>query len=344
MDCMYHPMVKGSYYEIGAHYGAVLRKHGFKLQAQTEEKLKFGRASEPEVKRIFPEVLEEISGFAQACELQYEHFAAFMFGIGAFKPQPDCSVFATATDSRVLFGRNYDFFYSFKDYTESTLTLPENGYFSIGQSDVFIGKEDGINEKGLAVAMTGVESPIIKPGISFCLAVRCILDKCSTTAEAVRILSEAKLTSANNFLIADKTGELAVVETSPTRSRVRKPEVGQNFVVCTNHFVHPDMQEIENTEERKRSNWDTLPRYAQISNALRSAGEICNLKDVQKILSDHTGYVCSHQHKIKLGTLWSLAASLEQPRILRAEGHPCRAGFKEDLRLQKVLSLRSRIR
>jgi predicted choloylglycine hydrolase len=179
------------------------------------------------VKRIFPEVLEEISGFAQAYELPYERFAAFMFGIGAFKPQPDCSLFAAANGSGVLFGHNCDFFYSFKYYTESTLTLPENGYFSIGQSDVLIGKEDGMNEKGLAVAMTGVESPIIKPGISFCLAVRCILDKCSTTAEAVRILSEAKLTSANNFLIADKTGELAVVEASPTRLRVRKPEVGQ---------------------------------------------------------------------------------------------------------------------
>jgi hypothetical protein len=47
--------------------------------------------------------------------------------------------------------------------------------------------------------------------------------------------------------------------------------------------------------------------------------------------------VCSHQKNIHLGTLWSVIATLKNLRIFRAEGHPCRARYKEDNRLDKAL-------
>jgi predicted choloylglycine hydrolase len=94
-----------------------------------------------------------------------------------------CSVFAASTGSDVIFGRNYDFFSSFKKYTESYLTCPKDGYWSLGHTDIFIGREDGVNEKGLAIGMTGVEGKTVKPGISFCIALRCVLDKCANVKE-----------------------------------------------------------------------------------------------------------------------------------------------------------------
>jgi predicted choloylglycine hydrolase len=145
---------------------------------------------------------------------------------------------------------------------------------------------------------------------------------------------------ACNYLLADRTGDLAVVEASPDKSRVRRPEEGNNFIVCTNHFVHPEMQDMENQQERQKSNWDTLPRYATICNAIKEQKGRISIDDSQKILANHTGYVCSHQQKIKLGTIWSIAATLKQPQILRAEGHPCRTKFKPDPRLSKALKQR----
>jgi predicted choloylglycine hydrolase len=337
---VYHPVVKGDYYEMGHGYGAVLHKHGFKIPVQTDEKLEFGRKSENEVKRVFPDILEEIKGFADACHGSYEQASAFMFGIGAFKPVPECSVFALSNASDVVFGRNYDFFYSFKKYSESYLTCPTEDYWSLGHSDVFIGREDGINEKGLAVAMTGVEGNVIKPGISFCLALRCVLDKCSTTDEAEKLLMAAHGSGACNYLLADKNAKLAVVETSPDKNRVRQPEEDSNFIVCTNHFVHPEMQDMENQQERQKSNWDTLPRYASICAAIKEKNDRINISDAQRILANHTGYVCSHQQKIGLGTIWSIVATLNEPQILRAEGHPCSAKFKPDLRLFKAMKKR----
>lgn len=240
---MFHPRVKGTCYDMGFRYGTVLYKHGFRVSKQPFEKLGFGRKCEGEVKRVFPEVLEGIQGFAEACHASYEDLSAFILSIGAFKAKPMCSVFAAFDGPYIVFGRNYDFYYCFKKYTASYLTCPKDSFWSVGHSDIFIGREDGVNEKGLAVAMTGVDSKGNSPGISFVLALRCILDECANVAEGIKILSDAHHTSTYNFLLADKEANIAVVEASPTRVRVRRPKDGDSFLVCTNHFLHSEMLE-----------------------------------------------------------------------------------------------------
>ena len=334
---MYHPVVKGTYYEMGKKYGAILYKHGFRIQEQSAEKLEFGKKSEKELERVFPEVLEEMRGFAEACHSSHEDMTAFMLGIGAFKVEPMCSIFAASSNRDVVFGRNHDFFYSFKKYTESYLTCPEDGYISLGHSDVFIGREDGVNEKGLTIGMTGVPDIIIKPGVNFPLMTRYVLDKCASVEEAIKALSDAHFSSNSNYLLADRSGDLAVVEASPKKTLVRHAEKGDDFIVCTNHFVHPEMQEMEDQKALSGSEWDTLPRYRAISNALKEHKSNVDVQTGEKILSDHGGYVCSHQRKIKLGTIWSVVATLKEPRIFRAEGHPCNTRFKEDTRLTKAI-------
>jgi predicted choloylglycine hydrolase len=339
---MFHPRVKGTYYKMGYGYGTILHKHGFRVPQQTTEKLDFGRKCQKEVNRFFPEVLEEIQGFADACHTSYEQSAALILSIGAFKVELiECSAFATFNDSDVVFGRNYDFYYSFKKFTESYLTCPKEGYWSVGHSDVFVGREDGVNEKGLAIAMTGVSERSIKPGVNFILAVRCVLDKCASVEESIKTLSKTRFSTTNNYLVADKEGRMAVVEASPDRVRVRKPEKSNHFIVCTNHFLHPEMLKMENRKERC---WDSVPRYTTIYNALKQKDGKIDANTAQKILSNHEGHVCSHQRKIKLGTIWSISATLRKLQILRAEGHPCRAKYNIDDRLNKALKMRQRHR
>jgi len=332
---MYHPRVRGSYYEMGQHYGAVLYKHGFRLRAQSEEKLDFAGKSEPEVKSFFPEILDEIRGFAEGCHASFLDMEAFMLTIGAFKPQPACSSFAVSGGSDVIFGRNYDFYYNFKKFTESYLTVPDGGFVSLSHSDVFIGREDGINENGLAVAMTGVSEKSIKPGVGFVLAVRHVLDKCSNVKEATRSLTMMHSSTTTNFLLADRSGSMAVIEASPDKSLVREPTHGQSFIICTNHFVLPEMRPYENLKRRRKENSDTLQRYQTLHDSLRLIRGKINMEIAQELLSDHTGHVCSHQEN--MGTLWSIAAELKNLKVLRAEGNPCRTKYKEDKRLKRAL-------
>jgi predicted choloylglycine hydrolase len=332
---MYHVRIKGSYEAMGLKYGSMLYAHGFRVTVQPREKLDFAAESEPEVKRVFPEILEEIRGFAEGCHASYEDMAAFMMTIGAFKPKSMCSSFAVRNGSAVIFGRNYDFYYSFAKFTESYLTVPQDSFISLGQSDIFIGREDGINENGLAVAMTGVSEKAVKPGVSFVLAVRMTLDKCANVKEATRKLLDMRPSTCNNFLLADCSGDMAVAESSPEEIMIRKPEHDENFIVCTNHFILPEMQQYEDLGRRKTDNWDTIPRYSTISEDLRKTGSKANVEAGQLIMSDHKGYVCSHQNK--MGTLWSVVADLKNLKIFRAEGNPCRTKYRKDQRLERAV-------
>jgi len=337
---LFHSRLAGTYYEMGFRYGTTLYNHGFKLQKQPDEKLTFARGCETEVKRVFPEVLDEIHGFADACHVSYEHLAALIFSVGAFKPLTACSIFAASTASDVLFGRNYDFYYRFKEHSESFLTQPSNGYLSVGNTDTFVGRYDGVNEKGLAIGMTGVRPKEVKPGVNFPLLVRCVLDKCANVREAKRVLASAHHATTNNYLVADKGGDMTVIEACPNRVRVRKPEEKARFIVCTNQFIQADMQDLENQRERPP---DSPLRYKAIYEKLRQINGRVTVEDAQKILSDHLGLVCSHIEEIQLGTLWSIIATLNKPSIYMAEGHPCRTKYKLDTRLRKSLQRRSKM-
>jgi predicted choloylglycine hydrolase len=329
---MYHSRVSGSYYDMGYRYGSLLYRHGYRVSEAPTETLAFGKECEREVKRIFPEVLDEIRGFADACQAPYEHLASFIFSIGTFKPTA-CSLFAANNGSEVVFGRNYDFYYRFKQHSESFLTKPLDGYCSVGNSDIFIGREDGVNEKGLAVAMAWVAPKTVKPGINFILLTRFILDKCENVKRALRTLTEAHHVSAYSYLLADKEGDMAVVEACAEKVKIRKPE--DSFIVCTNHFIHDEMLDVEYRKERPP---DSELRYRTIYKALEENLSKIDIKTAQRILSDHKGNVCSHIDEIQLGTIWSVVASLKQLKILLAEGHPCRAKYREDTRLNKALN------
>jgi predicted choloylglycine hydrolase len=318
---------------MGVKYGTALREHGFKLEELPGTMLTFAKVSEIEVKRVFPEILDEIHGFADASGTSYEHLLALILGVGAFKPPEACSVFAVSTGSHVLVGRNYDFYYRFKDHLESYFTKPSNGFSSIGDTDIFVGREDGVNEKGLAVAMAVVKSAEVRPGINFALLVRYILDKCASVREATNVLTSAHHVSAYNYLLADKEGDVAVVEACPTRVKVRKPYEKHAFLVCTNQFMHPDMYDLEKLGERPS---DSMQRYVAISEKIQQLREKVTVREAQRILSDHAGLVCSHREEIQLDTLWSTVTTMKKPLMYRAEGHPCRTRYKIDRRLNRL--------
>ncbi len=332
---MLHPRVKGTHYEMGHHYGSLLRRNGIVIPEQVKERVDFGQRSEDEVSRIFPEVLDEIRGLAEGCQIPYEQVASFILGIGAFPAEPfACSIFAASTNVDVIFGRNHDFYYRFKNCTEAYLTCPDDAYSSIGHSDVFVGRADGVNNQGLAVGITAVEELAVRPGMNFALAVRYVLERCANTKEGVKALSNMRHSAASSFLLADSSGDLTVVEAAPEWVRTRRPEKEENFLLCTNHFLHPEMLEVENQKERC---WDSEVRYRSIYESLKSKNGEITLDDAQKILSSHEGYVCFHDKEKGIGTLWSVVAGLKQPRVLRAEGHPCRTGYREDPRLIRVM-------
>lgn len=325
---MYHPRLYGSFYDMGFKYGNLLHeKVNFKIPSISKKKKTFGLESYQVLKNEYPEAVEEIEGFSQGIKDRPENLAAFLLSLGIFESSGQCSVFAFRNPQSVVVGRNYDMLFAFKKFTESSLIAPSDKYSYISQSDVFIGRSDGINEKGLFVAMSFVNGTQVIPGVSFHFVVKKVLENAASVKEAISLIQETTVSSANNFIIADRSGDIAVVESAPQSSFVRRPSKEKCYLHITNQFVSSKMLEFD----RGGVEWSqSLERSDRLSTLLSEKKSV-SLQAAKKILSD--ACVCLDLKKEKFGTIWSVVADLNKISIERAESKPTLARFKKETRL-----------
>lgn len=325
---MYHPRLYGEFYEMGLKYGRLLyEKANFVLPEISQEKVDFGLESYQELQSFYPEIIEEIEGFAEGIKDKPENLGAFLLSLGIFDIAGQCSVFAFKNKDSVIIGRNYDMNFDFKKFTESSLIAPKNKYAYISQSDVFIGRSDGINEKGLSVAMSFVNGSKVQPGIGFHFIVRKILENCSTTKQAINLVQDAKVSSANNFLLADKAGDIAVVESAPQKCITRRPENKEKFIYITNQFMTKEMRPFD----KGGVEWSkSAERYNGLKASLEATTNM-DLLRAKEILSDKC--ICLDLKTHKFGTIWSVVANLNELKIERAETKPKIGNYKSETRL-----------
>lgn len=325
---MYHPRLYGDFYQMGLKYGSLLRqKANFQIPEISDQKKRFGAASYAILAEFYPHAIEEIQGFAEGIQDSPEKLGAFLLSLGVFNNSAQCSVFAFRSPDSVVVGRNYDMLYAYKKFTESSLIAPTGKYAYISQSDVFIGRSDGINEKGLFVAMSFVNGTEVRPGVSFHFVIKKILENCSSTAEAAALIQSAPVSSANNFLLADKSGNLVVVESAPQASQIRYPKEDERYIYITNQFVTQPMQAFE----QGGVEWSkSAERYQGLQDSLSTLNHL-DLHGAKEILS--APCVCLDLKAQKFGTIWSVAANLNNLAIERAEGKPKTTNFKVETRL-----------
>ena len=172
-----------------------------------------------------------------------------------------------------LFGRNYDYY---KNPTMVTISRPKKGYASIAVSDMshfgysleklptslgaklsclaaIYAPVDGINEKGLCTSIMALpkqasQQDTPKHDVGTTIIMRLWLDRCATVqealdlAEALDIRHDAKVGSGYHYMVADASGDCAVVEFDKDDGWktmiVRKPE-GENSMLVTNHLLSP---------------------------------------------------------------------------------------------------------
>ncbi|MEK4425746.1 C45 family peptidase [Solibacillus sp. FSL K6-1523] len=321
---MYHPRLKGDPYEAGKHYAKLLFKNGFRFPQVTEEKLNYGKLCIPILSEFDVDIVKEIQGFADGCHASFEEVSSFLLSIGVFEPAGQCSIFAAFNGSEVIIGRNYDMLFSLKKITESSLVCFDGKNKYLGHSDCFIGKVDGINEHGLFVGITAVPHEGIKPGLNFYFACKHILENCSSVEEGIKVLESFSSSVANNYLLADSSGTMAVVEVTPNGCQVRLPK--NNYIHCTNHHIGKSVSESWNWSKSK-------DRFETLDKVLAENNNGMTLSIAQSIMSDTKGHVCLNLTEHKFGTLFSVAANLNTLEITRAEGQPNKAKYIVDQRL-----------
>ncbi len=190
-------------------------------------------------------------------------------------PSFGCTAFTlTDADGKTHMGRNYDF----KNDTSAMLvyTAPKDGYKSVAfaalnnvsadDPEASFKKKlttltapficlDGMNEKGVSIAVLTLDSEPTRqntdrPTITTSLAIRLVLDKAATTAEAVELLRGYDMFATNgrdyHFYITDASGDGRVIEydcESETRELVDTPsEAVTNFFVMYKDEVLPNQK------------------------------------------------------------------------------------------------------
>jgi len=321
---MYHPRLKGNSYEAGKHYAEILYKNGFRFPQVTEEKLIFGESCKQILTDFDPHIVKEIQGFAEGCHSTFQEVSSFLLSIGVFELAGQCSIFSAFNGKEMFIGRNYDMLFNLKNTTESSLVCFDNKNKYLGQSDCFIGKVDGINEHGLFVGISSVPHDGIKPGLNFYFAVKYILENCCTVDEGIDVLKRFPSSVANNYLLADPQGNMAVVEVTPNSYQVRLPT--NNYIHCTNHHESTSLTESWNWSKSKE-------RFETLDTRLKQNVNNMDLTIAQSVMSETKGHVCLNLKEQQFGTLFSVIANLNTLDIHRAEGQPNRAKYKSDRRL-----------
>lgn len=349
---MYHLRLKGDHYQMGAKRGKIFHKSNVTFPLHLDEfQLDYGRKSEQILRKFFPEVCEEIRGVSDMIGVDYTTFASWLLCMGCCMYNLEenipveirgCTAFAYSKDGNIIYGRNNDLPPYLKNGSKSEIYSPSNGNrFNITTSS-FINGEEGVNEHGLAVAMTFVMTSLekIHAGFNSCFIVRYLLEKASGTQNALSLLMELPIASNCNILLADKSGEMVVVECTPCIKKIREAEnLNNNKIVCTvNSFISDEMKEFD---AANGNDYHSDKRYRTVIDnfSTRMKGNL--IEATEQLLRGNYGFMCQYDDEPDFETVWSSIFDLKSLMIYRAEGDPRRKKFITDSRLHDIVLLGS---
>lgn len=333
---MYHGRFKKNHYEAGFHWGKLLYRNGKLISNNhtfiiTEARKSFAKACLPIYEKYYPEILEEIKGLATGQNSSYEDLYTFLLSMYCFEFNNHCTCIAIKDEENILLGRNSDFLVSLEKLYMNCLYHLDNVYAFNGNTTAFIEMEDGINEYGLAVGLTFVYPTIIKAGFNAGMLVRYLLEKCKTTDEAISFLKDVPIASQQTLTIADRIGNIVVVECNCEKTEIIRPNTNSSFVTTANEFNSSIMKQFNNDEV---DDWRAKERYSVAYNTLMKYKNNYSFDLIKNILSGKYGFMCQYDRKTDADTVWSVIYNIKSNEIFRVEGNPKRKAFKKDTRLK----------
>lgn len=240
------------------------------------------------IKRVHPNLLDEIQGFAEGLGENYRKLLVFTNNFGN---ETGCSQFFL----NGYLARNYD---DSPDAVENEFLLisPTGNFASFGASSAYFGRLDGMNEKGLVVSLTfGAGHPPRGAGIAADTFQRIVLDKTATVDEALDIFDQIPYVTPNNVMIADALGNAVVIEMSGAKHSIRIIEEG--ILICANSYLDSQMK-----DQQKIKNPTSAWREQQMQGM--SFGSVAEMMDF--LTTDFPNGLFEPYYADGLGTLWSV--------------------------------------
>jgi len=313
---------KGNFFEIGKQQGLIMKNNGMKLdKVMVNEKI-IGEQLKI-YQKYYPERIEELQGISEGGGFNKEKvFQIYLagelmqFSKGIRKPLA-CTIFGIKNKNGVFVGRNLDWL----PVTEKIMEVYKQeaiGKFKLlAVSDMFIGSEedvqgkflfydaiDVINEKGLFIGITFAYGDNCSYGFSWKEITKYIGENCATLKEALAVFKNFPVGIPKNFFIADKNGEMAVVEHNVSEYKVLYPK--DDVLIHTNHYLDPDLAKKDRVLVELPYH-NTFIRYYEALQKINFVKDNFDLSNVIKILGDPRYYLCQN-HEIR--TIWTLALDM----------------------------------
>jgi len=313
---MHRITLKGTPQQIGEQHGKILARVDLGLSQLDASMQAIATESEQIAMQYIPAIVDEMHAFADAAEVDYNALKGLLFAGPLRQNVPSCSVVAImpehTADGKLLVGRNYDFTYGISwDAATTYTTQPTAGYAHTGNCDIWIGREDGLNEAGLFAAMSAAFLPGVQAGLPFWFIVRHILETCANVDEALDWLRSVPHSQSRNYMLADEH-KAVVAEATIDGIYVREPENG--VLVMTNHPAHPALAAREPFKPD-----DSPIRYQRLRELTQ---DTIKLDDIKGALNDRENYVCAHGSfgNEPFGTIWSVIACPQDRQLAIAPG------------------------
>ena len=181
-----------------------------------------------------PGLNDELQGFADVTGVSLASVSYY----AATYLRPSCSQLAISApksaNGRPILARSYEYHPKFEEFT-LVRTSVDGKYSHIGTSVVMFGREEGLNDQGLAVAMSMNSMREIKVrGMMFWAALRSVLENCATVDEAVNFLSEMPIAYNMNMILLDAS-EMALYETMDGQHAFYRASQEELSLIATNH-------------------------------------------------------------------------------------------------------------
>lgn len=321
-------ILEGSHYEVGKQRGEYLKKNLKDLNYYREPFFYSGNTlSKSKINDIkilyqeyYPEILSEVAGFADAIGVAED---SVIYRAHMYENYGGCCHMAVGAEftanHHVLVGRSYE--YSLEDERKLTWCRISGKPAHLGFAVYLFGRYEGINEYGLSITVSN-STPGVTPeadGIRFWVAVRMLIENCENTRQAVELLKDIPVSANNNFIIADKSGDIVLAESACFGGkRMMKFKQIEEFVVSTNHYA---IQEMEPYNRNKMN--QSVMRYDVADETLRNCVPNVDETIVKRILSEKVpNGVCCHQYEDGLGTLYSMFMDLNSMEIKVCLGSP----------------------
>lgn len=341
---MYHWRLKGQPYQNGAKIGNIFQRCNARFPIVLDDfQLNYGIESGKLLKQYFPEAYEEVKAITDTLGYPNEQFLAWMMCMGCCLDIDEnqcaevrgCTAFAFTCGEGTYYARTNDLPPFLKKISKSIVYQPDRGHKFVLNTSSFTNGEEGINEHGLVAAMTFVVPKIteIKAGLNSVFLVRYLLEKCRTTKEGIAAIQSLPVSSNCNILLADKSGDMAIIECNPYQKHIRSPmvnEYGNQFIIAVNEFLSSEMA------AHKADQGDTFFAKERYSTAERA---LLKLKDdpidnAKAIVSGKCGFMCQYAKGCNFDTVWATVCSLSDLGLYRAEGNPSACSFVRDGRLR----------